>query len=103
MEDSWHHRALTGHPRSVGESYAEHFLIAVRFGWRLIAAGLACLLHALVPGSCTTTASRAVAALADEMEARHARTSASAPAYAGTAAIADSSSSSASLQSRSRS
>ncbi len=100
MEHRWH-RAFTEHPRSVGESYAEHFLAASRFGLRLLKAGLACLMHAILPGCFETTASRAVAGLADDMEARRRR--AQAPVYAVTAAIADSSSSSASLHRRSRS
>jgi hypothetical protein len=53
------------HPRSVGESYAEHFAMAARFGAALIAAGIACLVHAVVPALCTSTASREVARLHD--------------------------------------
>jgi hypothetical protein len=87
----------------VDESYAEHFLQAAHFGARLLQAGLACLLHAVAPGCCTSTASRTVAALAAEMETRRRRAPTSASVYALTAAMADSSSSAASLQSRSRS
>lgn len=102
VESIWH-RFFASHPRSVGETYAEHFLMAAHFGSRLLLAGLACLLHAIVPGCCTKTASRTVAALASEMESRRRRASAPAPVYAVAAAMADSSSSVASLQSRSRS
>ena len=53
------HRLFANHPRSVGETYAEHFGIAFRFGLAMVAGGLACLVHALCPalfertGSCT--------------------------------------------------
>ena len=63
-------RSFVDHPRSVGESYAEHFTVATGFGLRLIAAGLACLVHACVPGWFTRTGSRAVRALAAELEER---------------------------------
>ena len=42
-------RSFVDHPRSVGETYGEHFAVATGFGLRLIAAGLACLVHACVP------------------------------------------------------
>lgn len=102
MESIWY-RVFAAHPRSVGESYAEHFVMAAHFGSRLLLAGLACLLHAIAPGCCTATASRTVAELAAEMENRRRRGSGPPPVYALTAATADSSSSAASLQSRSRS
>jgi hypothetical protein len=97
MDLSWK-SVFADHPRSVGESYAEHFAAASRFGLRLLAAGLACLLHAVVPCWCTRSASRAIAALSREMESRGAPRD-----YAVAAATADSSSEAASLHSRSRS
>jgi len=84
------------HPRSVGETYGEHFSAATGFGLRLIAAGLACLVHAWVPALFTSSGSQAVRALARELEARG-RTG-----YA-VAARANSSIDCASLHSRSRS
>jgi hypothetical protein len=51
------------HPRSVDESYGEHALFAGGIGIRLIGAGLAALLHAVVPALCERTASRQVAAI----------------------------------------
>ena len=63
-------RSFVDHPRSVGESYGEHFTVALGFGLRLIGAGLACLVHACVPGWFTRTGSRAVRALARELEER---------------------------------
>ena len=40
---------FTHHPREVGESYGEHFANAGGFGLRLIAGGLACVVHAVLP------------------------------------------------------
>jgi hypothetical protein len=51
---------LTRHPREIGESYTEHAGHAVCIGTRMIAAGVACLVHALVPGLFIRTASRTV-------------------------------------------
>jgi len=63
-------RSFVDHPASVGESYGEHFAVASGFGLRLIAAGLACLVHACVPAWFTRTGSRAVRAIACELEER---------------------------------
>lgn len=51
------------HPRSIGETYGEHFKVASQFSVSLLLAGLACAIHALIPALCKTTASRAVAQL----------------------------------------
>ena len=48
------------HLAEAGESYVEHLRFAVGVGLMLIAAGTACILHGLVPGLCTKTASRTV-------------------------------------------
>jgi hypothetical protein len=50
-------RLFTDHPRSVEESYSEHFGVASRFGLTMIWGGLCALVHAFVPGWCVTTAS----------------------------------------------
>ena len=42
-------RWFAEHPRSVGETYPEHFGLAFRFGLTMLAGGLACLVHALFP------------------------------------------------------
>lgn len=55
------------HLDSVGETYFQHLTHAGRFGFKLIGAGAACLLHGLVPGLCCTTGSRAVTELHDSM------------------------------------
>jgi len=51
------------HPASVGETYVEHLGVATSFGLSLIRAGLACLIHAVLPFVFTTYARRAVAEL----------------------------------------
>jgi hypothetical protein len=61
---------FTAHPRSIGESYAEHFLAALRFGLTMFAGGLACLVHALVPALFERTGSRAVKRLYSDMISR---------------------------------
>ena len=58
---------FTAHPRSVGESYAEHMRTAVGFGVHMIAGGLACLVHAVLPFLFVRTASSTVANLYEVM------------------------------------
>lgn len=50
-------RLFVEHPRSVDESYAEHFGVASRFGVTMIRGGICALVHAVVPGWCVTTGS----------------------------------------------
>lgn len=64
------HRWFAAHPRAVGESYAEHFLAAARFGLAMLAGGVACLAHALVPALYERTGSRMIKRLYAEMTAR---------------------------------
>lgn len=54
---------FTEHPASVGESYTEHLASAAGFGLRMVAAGLACLVHGLLPFLFVRTGSDAVRAL----------------------------------------
>ena len=42
-------RLFLDHPATVGESYAEHFGVASRFGLTMIKGGLGALVHAVVP------------------------------------------------------
>lgn len=61
-------RALfTGHPASIGESYIEHLTRAANFSVRLHAAGIACLIHAVLPFLFVQTASRIVMQLHERM------------------------------------
>lgn len=58
---------FTGHPASVGESYTEHMAIAGGFGGRMMLAGFACLIHAVLPFLFVRTGSKAVAELHERM------------------------------------
>ena len=51
-------RQSRAHLHDAGESYRQHFRFATTFGLLAIAAGVAALFHALVPGTCTSSASR---------------------------------------------
>jgi len=63
-------KAMTDHPRSVGESYFEHMGVAAGFGWRLLGASLAAFVHALLPFAFERTASRTILGMADTMHGR---------------------------------
>lgn len=60
-------RAFTEHPASVGESYTQHLFRAVYFGVRMVFAGIACLVHGVLPFLFVRTGSRAIAELNDRM------------------------------------
>lgn len=42
-------KLFTAHPRSIGETYFEHMRVASSFGWPMLGAGIACLLHGIFP------------------------------------------------------
>lgn len=63
-------RAFTEHPASVGESYSGHCVCAFGFGARMVAAGIACMIHALLPFLFVRTASRAITELNERMIAK---------------------------------
>lgn len=48
------------HLKNAGEGYWQHFRFATTFGLLAMAAGLAAILHAFIPGICTSSASRIV-------------------------------------------
>jgi hypothetical protein len=60
-------RAFTEHPASVGESYSQHLGRATSFGLRMMFAGIACLVHGVLPFLFQRTGSRAIAELNDRM------------------------------------
>ena len=62
-------RIFTDHPQSVGESYGEHLVTASGFGLRMILAGLACIVHALLPFVFIKTGSAQITVLHDRMVA----------------------------------
>src|SRR3954449_4463788 len=53
------------HLAEVGETYFEHMRFALLVGALAVGAGIACALHAIVPGLCPATCSRTVALLQD--------------------------------------
>ena len=60
------------HPQSLGMSWASHGAGAVRIGARLIGAGIACMVHAVIPAWFTQTAGRTVTAMHEDMARRKA-------------------------------
>jgi len=65
-------RLFRDHPRSLGMSWASHGVGAVAIGARMIGAGAACIVHAIVPGLFTETAGRTVMGLHEQMARRKA-------------------------------
>jgi hypothetical protein len=55
------------HPRTVDETYFEHLRVAAYFGGLMLLAGLACLVHALIPGAFTRTGSAVIRHLHERM------------------------------------
>ena len=53
-------RLFVDHPRSLGLSWFAHGAGALKIGFKLIGAGLAALVHGVVPGLFTDTAGRIV-------------------------------------------
>ena len=53
-------KLIMKHPRDIGESYGEHAGHALYIGLRMLGGGVACLVHALLPGLFVRTASEAV-------------------------------------------
>ena len=52
------------HLKSCNESYFKHMFFAGRVGGTMIAAGLACVAHGILPGLFETTGSRTIKSLA---------------------------------------
>lgn len=65
-------RLFLEHPRSLGMTWAGHGAGAVVIGARLVGAGLACLVHAAIPGVFTQTAGKTVTTMYDHMAKRKA-------------------------------
>lgn len=60
-------RLFIEHPNSVGETYAEHAGSAFSFGAAMITAGIACLIHGVLPFAFKRTGSEQIAKLYDRM------------------------------------
>ncbi len=74
-------RIFLAHPRSVGESYGQHFRTAMGFGVQMVAGGVACIAHAFVPALCERTGSNTVKRLYGRMKARQPAFRDTPPAY----------------------
>jgi hypothetical protein len=64
-------RVSKAHLMAAGESYLHHLRFATTVGVLAIGAGVACLIHGLVPGLCTGTASRTIRRLTAMLDERH--------------------------------
>jgi Family of unknown function (DUF6356) len=62
-------KVFLDHPLSLNETYWQHQRRALHFGSSMIGAGVACVVHALVPALFARTASMTVQSLHDEMHA----------------------------------
>jgi hypothetical protein len=65
-------RLFTDHPKSLGMSWFEHGVGAVGIGARMIGAGAACVVHAVIPALFTQTAGKTVESLHEHMASRRA-------------------------------
>jgi len=63
-------RLFLDHPASVGESYVEHLGVAGRFGARMIAGGIGCMIHAVLPFAFKTRGSDTIGALHRDLVAK---------------------------------
>ena len=61
---------LFAHPESVGETYAQHFRVALAISGQALWISAAAAVHAIVPGFCTTTASDAIEELNSGLRSR---------------------------------
>lgn len=66
-------KAFTDHPRSVGETYLQHMSVASRCGLSMIVAGMACLVHAVLPFVFVRTASNCLTRLYQRMVTQRSR------------------------------
>ena len=64
-------RAFRDHPASVGETYLEHMAFAGWFASKLLLAGVAALIHAVLPALFATTAGDQIRELYHLIEARN--------------------------------
>lgn len=55
------------HPASVDETYLQHCISAFNFGMKMVAAGVACMVHGLLPALFVTRGSDTVCALHERM------------------------------------
>ena len=61
---------FTEHPESVGETYLEHFFVAIRFSCKLFLSSIAALIHAFIPALFKKTASTQIKKMYRQMTSR---------------------------------
>lgn len=61
-------RLFCEHPESVNETYFEHLMFATGFGVRMLVAGLACVVHGLLPFLFERTGSKCICDLHAHLE-----------------------------------
>ena len=61
---------LTEHLREVGKTYPQHFANAAKVGIAMLAGGLACLVHALLPFLLVKTGSDCIDRLHRQLQGR---------------------------------
>ena len=74
-------RLFMEHPASIGETYTEHMARAACFGARMLVAGFACLVHAVLPFWFVNTGSDAVSDLHNTLASRRRQTVDGSPAH----------------------
>ena len=72
-------RLFTDHPASVHESYGQHLVAATGFGLRMIWGGILCIVHAVIPGVCSTKGSEMICELHERMVTNRRRQAESRP------------------------
>jgi hypothetical protein len=58
---------FTEHPASVDETYLQHCISALSFGTKMVVAGVACMVHGLLPALFVTRGSDTICALHERM------------------------------------
>ncbi|KTC68745.1 hypothetical protein Lbir_2278 [Legionella birminghamensis] len=61
---------MSKHLKEIDESYTEHFLFAQCLGFKLIFAGFACLIHAIIPDLFVNTGSKTIDTLSQRIKKR---------------------------------
>jgi hypothetical protein len=61
---------FTKHPSSLGESYLKHLCFASIFGFKMIAGGAACIIHAIFPFIFQNTGSQMAIKLSEKFTTR---------------------------------
>jgi len=59
------------HLEAVNEKYFEHMFYAAKYGFKMIFAGVACIIHAIFPSLFITTASKTMHSILDEISERN--------------------------------